>query len=164
MNGIRPGKTTKTRDKDYKSTNISYKLNQSQLLSEIGSDRSQPKSGKDTCPPNEQFCGQSVAILGVSPPNSPFRGEKSKKKKNVAKSGLYGAKCRNIKIRKLLFFFILSSDRFPLPNFVVLTLNKKIWKKKMKRRPRNARRNSTPTYYATSCSKGCFAARQTRIC
>ena len=48
MNGIRPGKTTKTRDKDYESTNISYKLNQSQLLSEIGSDRSQPKSGNDS--------------------------------------------------------------------------------------------------------------------
>ena len=47
MNGIRPGKTTKTRDKDYESTNISYKLNQSQLLSEIDSDRSQPKSGND---------------------------------------------------------------------------------------------------------------------
>jgi hypothetical protein len=31
----------------YKSTNISYKLNQSQLLSEIGPDRSQPKSGND---------------------------------------------------------------------------------------------------------------------
>ena len=48
MNGIRPGKTTKTRDKDYESTNISYKLNQSQLLSEIDSDRSQPKSGNDS--------------------------------------------------------------------------------------------------------------------
>ena len=48
MNGIRPGKTTKTRDKDYESTNISYKLNQSQLLSEIDPDRSQPKSGNDT--------------------------------------------------------------------------------------------------------------------
>ena len=43
------GKANKTRDKDYKSTNISYKLNQSQLLSEIGSDRSQPKLGNDTC-------------------------------------------------------------------------------------------------------------------
>ena len=117
-----------------------------------------------TSPPKGRFRGETHIPKLVSPPNSPFRGEKSKKKKNVAKSGLYGAKCRNIKIRKLLFFFILSSDRFPLPNFVVLTLNKKIWKKKMKRRPRNARRNSTPTYYATSCSKGCFAARQTRMC
>ena len=53
-----PGYTTKTRDKDYKSTNISYKLNQSQLLSEIGSDRSQPKSGNDSmqlCPRNKAF-------------------------------------------------------------------------------------------------------------
>ena len=48
LTGIRPGETTKNRDKDIKSTNISYKLNQSQLLSGKGSNRSQPKSGNDS--------------------------------------------------------------------------------------------------------------------
>jgi len=47
LTGIRPGQTTKNRDNDDKSTRISYKLNQSQLLSGIDSNRSQPKSGND---------------------------------------------------------------------------------------------------------------------
>ncbi len=47
LTGIRPGQTTKNRDNDDKSTHISYKLNQSQLLSGIDSSRSQPKSGND---------------------------------------------------------------------------------------------------------------------
>ena len=48
LNGIRPGETTKISDNDYESISISYKLNQSQLLSGKDSNRSQPKSGNDT--------------------------------------------------------------------------------------------------------------------
>ena len=47
LTGIRSGKTTNSRDNDTKSTNIRYKLNQSQHLSGKGSYRSQPKSGND---------------------------------------------------------------------------------------------------------------------
>ncbi len=55
LTGIRPGQTTKNRDNDDKSTRISYKLNQSQLLSGIDSNRSQPKSGNDTKGTKDEF-------------------------------------------------------------------------------------------------------------
>ena len=73
MNGIRPGKTTKTRDKDYESTNISYKLNQSQLLSEIDSDRSQPKSGNDKNP-SKQLNGQKNVLFSGREALAPKKG------------------------------------------------------------------------------------------
>ena len=47
----------------YKSTNISYKLNQSQLLSEIGSDRSQPKSGNDNTAEIPEYMTRNEAAL-----------------------------------------------------------------------------------------------------
>lgn len=50
MSGIRTGKTTIIRNNKNKSTNDSYKSNQSQLISGKGSKRSQPKSGNDIHP------------------------------------------------------------------------------------------------------------------
>lgn len=47
MNGIRPGETTKNRDKDESQPLLVITLNLSQLLSGIDSNPSQPKSGND---------------------------------------------------------------------------------------------------------------------
>lgn len=47
LTGIRPGKTTKNRDNDESQPLPVITLNQSQLLSGIDSNPSQPKSGND---------------------------------------------------------------------------------------------------------------------
>ena len=47
LTGIRPGKTTKNRDNDESQPLPVITLNQSQLLSGIDSNSSQPKSGND---------------------------------------------------------------------------------------------------------------------
>ena len=48
LTGIRPGKTTKNRDNDESQPLPVITINQSQLLSGIDSNPSQPKSGNDT--------------------------------------------------------------------------------------------------------------------
>ena len=59
--------TTIIRDNKNKSTNNSYKSNQSQLISGKGSKRSQPKSGNDNLEPQSKYVdvynlmGQKVA-------------------------------------------------------------------------------------------------------
>ena len=40
-----------------------------------------------------------------------------KEKEKCGENPLIGTKCRNLKIRKSLFFFILNTLRFTLPNF-----------------------------------------------
>ena len=46
-----------------------------------------------------------------------------KEKEKCDENLLCVTKCRNFKIRKLLFFFILNTLPFRLPNFACVTLN-----------------------------------------
>jgi hypothetical protein len=65
LSGIRTWKTTIIRNNKNKSTNNSYKSNQSQLISGKDSKRSQPKSGNDNVPRNTRATGRDKKIMSL---------------------------------------------------------------------------------------------------